>query len=295
MKPIHLPSLYPLLIAASLALFAWARSGALPMEAAVMIASAAALALGAWAERRWPYRLDWHTSQGDVRTDATSALVLAVVVDPLLKAALPLLAIEGLRRWLPAGAGFPVAVPFAAQVLLALLWIELAKYASHRLHHKLPALWWLHALHHSSTRLYWLNGLRFHPLNHLINTTLAMAPLWWMGAPAEVLLATAAITQPVLMLQHANLGFRHGWINRVFSTHELHRRHHALHADQADSNYGSALVVWDQVFGTWRAPSLQAGADEVGLFARSAGYPGGASYGQQLRSFFAVRQGCCGV
>ncbi len=75
------------------------------------------------------------------------------------------------------------------QVLAAMLWMEGAKYASHRWHHRSRALWWLHALHHSSRRLYSLNNFRFHPLNHAINQLVSIGPLLMLGVPADVLLA----------------------------------------------------------------------------------------------------------
>jgi sterol desaturase/sphingolipid hydroxylase (fatty acid hydroxylase superfamily) len=288
--------LYPLLVGGSLGVFLYARSRGWALEPVVLASGVASLALVLLLERWMPHRADWRRAPSnepdDLRTDATSAAVLLAVVDPLLKAALPVLAVVGLQA-LPAWAPlFPQQAPFAVQVLLALLWSELARYAVHRWHHERPALWWLHAMHHGSTRLYWLNGLRFHPLNYAFNTVAALGPLWLLGAPAEVLLAVAAITQPVQLVQHANVALRSGVWNRVFSTTEVHRWHHSARPAEANANYGSALVLWDQVFGTYLAPQAQ-GPQRIGLFGASSAYPATAGYWRQLLSF--LRPPCCRI
>lgn len=280
--------LYLLAVGGSLAAFWLAERAGWPLEPVVFGWSVLVLATGAWLERAAPFDARWRQSHQDTATDATSAAVLIGVIDPLLKAAVPVLAV--LLAGAAPASGWPLeAWPFAAQVAAALVWIEFAKYWSHRAHHNVQGLWWLHALHHGSERLYWLNNFRFHPLNHLVNTLAAMLPLALVGAPHEVLLATVAVSQPVLMLQHLNADTRNGWLNRVFSTNELHRWHHSAASQEANSNFGSSLVLWDQVFGTYRR---QAGRPaRVGLFGDGGGYPARASYLQQLLSAFTPA--CC--
>lgn len=288
MRHLLIRQLYLLAVGGSLAAFWLAQRAGWPLEPVVLGWSVLVLATGAWLERAAPFDARWRQSHEDTTTDATSAAVLIGLIDPLLKAAVPVLAV----LLVGAASASPWALeawPFAAQVAAALLWIEFAKYWSHRAHHTVHGLWWLHALHHGSERLYWLNNFRFHPLNHLVNTLAAMLPLALVGAPQDVLLATVAVSQPVLMLQHLNADTRNGWLNRIFSTNELHRWHHSAESREANSNYGSALVLWDQVFGTYR---LQAGRPaRVGLFGEGGGYPARASYLQQLLSAFTPA--CC--
>lgn len=280
-------------VCASLVAFLIARANGGPLEGVVTLSSLVVLVLAAGLERWMPYRLEWNQAAGDTRTDLTSAAVLIGAVDPLLKAVLPVTLIA---VW-PAAAQFGAAahwahdVPFALQVLVALLWIELAKYGAHRWHHTNRGLWWLHALHHSSRRLYTLNNFRFHPLNHAINQLLAIGPLLLAGVPADVLLACLAITQPVLMLQHANIDLRSGWLNRVFSSNEVHRWHHSASAAEANCNFGSALLLWDHVFGTWRAAGTERGPAAIGLFGNGEHYPTTRGYLAQLGSMFGTA--CC--
>lgn len=279
--------LYLLAVGGSLAVFWLADTLGWPLEAAVIGWSVLVLAAGVWLERVAPFDTRQAPARQDTSTDATSAVVLIGAIDPLLKAALPVMAIALIgsadAHWVASD------WPFAIQVAAAVLWIEFAKYWSHRAHHQVRSLWWLHAMHHSSERLYWLNNFRFHPLNHLGNVVVAMLPLLLFGAPQDVLLAAAAVTQPVLMLQHLNAQTRNGWLNRVFSTNELHRWHHSAEPVEANSNFGSAFVLLDQVFGTYRPQPGQPA--RIGLFGDGSGYPARAPYLQQL--FSVLTPVCC--
>lgn len=284
--------LYLLAVGGSLAAFYIGKVFGWPLEAVVLGWSVLVLGLGVLLERFVPFDPRWSRSAGDRGTDATSAVMLIGLIDPLVKGALSVIAVSLLTRGASGDAGWLLsAAPFALQVLAVLLWVEFSKYWSHRAHHAVPSLWWLHALHHSSERLYWLNNFRFHPLNHLVNTLVSLLPLLLLGAPKEVLLAAVAVTQPVLMLQHTNIGTRNGWLNYIFSTNELHRWHHSAEPREANSNFGSALVLWDQVFGSFRYLRAANRPARLGLFGDGNGYPARASYLQQLGSMFAPT--CC--
>lgn len=288
MKRFMTRQLYLLAVGGSLGAYGLAHSLNWPLAPIILGWSVLVLAIGALMERVAPFDPYWRRPGPDTPTDVTSAAIVIGLVDPAVKATMPVLA----AAWFAAHPGndWPLATsPFVAQAAAAVLWIEFAKYWSHRAHHEVRALWWLHAMHHSSERLYWLNNFRFHPLNHLINTFVAMFPLIALGAPQDVLLAAVAFTQPVLMLQHLNVGTRNGWLNRILNTNELHRWHHSAEPREANSNFGSSLVLWDQVFGTFRPqPGRPA---RIGLFGDGNGYPARAPYLQQLLSSLAPA--CC--
>jgi sterol desaturase/sphingolipid hydroxylase (fatty acid hydroxylase superfamily) len=262
------------------------------LELIVLLASVFTLVVAIIFERIIPYRREWNIPQGDTRTDLTSAAVLVGVIDPVIKAVAPIVvvALVGMMsvNLRPSALG---NMPFLIQVLAVTLLIEFGRYWSHRLHHALKSFWWLHAMHHSSKRLYALNNLRFHPLNYLNNFLIGVLPAMLLGFSAEALLAYLAISQPVLMLQHANIDLKSGWLNYVFSTNELHRAHHSTESHIANSNFGNAFVLWDQVFGTYRPVDNNESTLQVGLFAASSAYPQEQSYFAQLRSMFSPT--CC--
>ena len=260
------------------------------MELAITLPTVAALGVAVWLERRMPYNADWNRPHGDALTNWLSFGVLAGVMQPLLKVLLPLLVIALVGSTTPALGLFPTGLPFALQVLLATLLAELASYWVHRWHHTQRALWWLHALHHGSERLYSINNFRTHPVEYAVKSVLSLLPLMLLGTPADVMLGYVALTQPVLMLQHVNLPLQHGWLNYIFSTNTLHRWHHSTQSLEGNTNYGSALVVWDQVFGTFYYPKNRPHPVNVGLYEGSH-YQPRTSFAAQLVSMFSPQ--CC--
>jgi len=292
MRSLFMRGFLPLSLALSVASFWFALTRGGNLELAVVLPAVAVMLAGVAAERRWPYRAEWSRSRDDVATDLASAAVLFAAVDPLLKWLGPLAVTAAL-----AGSGtakvldlFPTSWPFVLQVLLAALIAEFGGYWSHRLHHERPALWWLHALHHGSERMYTLNNFRFHPLNYALNYLMGIVPLLVLGTPEAVILAYLSVTLPVLMVQHANLPLQAGWLNYVFSTSEIHRWHHSSRAEEGDSNFGRSLVIWDQVFGTYRNLPANNHPRKVGLYAGSK-YPSRASFIEQVLSI--CLPGCC--
>jgi ornithine lipid hydroxylase len=269
--------------------FLWAYRESWSLELVVTAGSIVSLLL-AWALQRWiPLREVWNHPHADTKTDFLSMAVLLGVIDPLLKAlgtAAVLWSATQASPWLDL---FPTDLPFAAQVLLALSLIELGKYTAHRMHHVVPALWWLHAMHHSPQRFTALNNFRFHPLNYAINFSLSVLPMLLIGIPAEVMWAYLALTQPVLMIQHANLDLNNPCLDRIFVTPRSHLWHHDADANAGQLNFGSSLLVWDHVFGTYRHRAAQQ-PKAIGLYAGS-NYPAQASYLDQFLSMF--KPGCC--
>lgn len=286
--------LLPGAVTAGLLVFLGAPRWPVPLEVAVSLLSAATLALAMLAERLLPYREEWNRSLGDVTSDLFSAAALLGLVEPLLKYLAPIgmvsiyavFDVSGIYR---ESIG---QLPLWVQLLIVALLLEWGRYWMHRWHHQSKVLWWLHAMHHSSRRLYAFNNLRFHPLNHALNFLASVVPLMLIGTPAEILLGYLAISQPVLMLQHANVASRNGWLNYLLSTNELHRWHHSQETDEANCNYGSALIVWDMVFGTFRYRPGRNNPQGIGLFSASASnYPANGHYLAQLVP--VVHRQCC--
>ena len=56
-----------------------------------------------------------------------------------------------------------------------------------------------------------------------------------------------------------------GPLNYVFSMAELHRWHHAKNLDEANTNYGSNLILWDLVFGSFFWPRDRRPPEDIGI------------------------------
>jgi len=182
------------------------------------------------------------------------------------------------------GSLWPQAWPLPVQVALAMVVGELAFTSMHRLAHHLRVLWPIHAVHHSSTELYVLSAARTHPLNAALSYTVQLFPALLLGAPPEVLLYLGVLTSVLGLLQHTDLGLRTGWLSYVLATPEIHRIHHSADPVEGMRNFGSSLVIWDHVYGTW----MGVGARPEAVGIAEVEVPGG--YWGHLRAPFRWRR-----
>ncbi len=218
------------------------------------------------AERVFPHLPAWQRSHRDIAVDlahvvsvslasfATQALV-PLALAPL---AAPLASLGTARLW-------STSWPLLAQLPLALLAAEFFQYWSHRLSHEWEPFWRLHATHHSAPRLYFLNAARFHPLDIVVDTTAGLIPLVLLGCPVRVQALFVLFTGVFGYLQHCNVRVALGPLNYLFSMAELHRWHHAKNLREANTNYGSNLIVWDLVFGTFFWPRDREPPEQIGI------------------------------
>jgi len=235
--------------------------------ATVIVLEGAALMVVLLAERLLPYADAWRRSHGDVRTDLAHAVVSGVgatqLIRPVIDAGAVLLAgwigVQG--GWSPWPAGWPLVV----QLALALLVAELPQYWLHRWQHERDWLWRFHSVHHSAPRLYFLNAARFHPVDLALLYAVGYVPLVALGCPEEVLALFFLFDGVFGMLQHSNVDVRLGPLNRIFSMAEPHRWHHSRRLAEANTNYGSNLIVYDLLFGTFHLPEDQEPPLDIGI------------------------------
>lgn len=269
-------------VSGSVILLLVAKHFEIDLELTIIVSSALTIGLVYFLEKKIPFRSTWNENAGDLRTDIYSAATLIILVEPFIKTMLPVVIIVTYEY---SNVAFvKITLPFFIQVLLVTLMAEFGKYWSHRLHHKYQSLWWLHALHHSSKRLYFLNNLRIHPVNYLINTIVGLAPVMIIGFSSDAILGYLLLTQPLVLIQHANIDLKSSCLNFVFSTNEVHRWHHSTIPSEANRNYGNALLIWDHVFRTFKNPDGFSKEKQVGLFFSHSCYPENASYWEQVKS-----------
>lgn len=258
-----------------------------PMHETLLAGAALALiALSLGLERLFPLHEGWNESRDDTGGDIASFVLIFGLLDSALKWLGPFLVLA----LLPELQG-PLALPFWAELIAVVLLIELGAWASHWAHHRYPRLWALHAMHHSPERLYTLNNFRFHPFNHILNYLIAFLPPLALGLSQEALLTYAALSLPILLLQHSNVRFDFGLLDYLFNTNALHRWHHSAAPGEGTKNLGRALVIWDHVFGTYFNPAAPAEPQEIGLFRSSKNFPAARYFLRQLAWPFS--KACC--
>ena len=213
------------------------------------------------AERVVPYVRAWNADHGDGVRDVLHFLVnsasnhVSVILLPLFTALAPFP-----NAW-------PSDLPFWAQVLLAILVLDIGISAAHHASHKWSGLWRFHAVHHSATRLYGFNGLMKHPLHQMIEAVSGFAPLWLMGIPQRVAGVVAFCVAIQLLLQHSNADYRSGPLKYMFANAEVHRFHHRKGGATGDVNFGLFTTIWDHLVGTfyYEAGAAPARSQDLGV------------------------------
>ncbi len=237
------------------------------LQAIAWAATGFTLAWLGWAEWRRPHRADWVPGRSDLRRDGLYFLINAGA-DALAKLLLRLLA-AGLAAW-HAGLDGVRELPLPLAVALAVVVGEFGAYWLHRISHQGGWLWRVHALHHAPQQVNLTNNLTVHPINVILIDLVRVTPLVLLGFSAEAIVLAGVFGQAQSFATHANTPGTMGWLNYLIGTAELHRRHHADQVEDA-LNFGTAVPLWDQLFGTFR----YRGTDEprhVGL-AEPARYP----------------------
>jgi ornithine lipid hydroxylase len=279
---------FPLILGGTLTLAIVLLPGLGPL-ATLAVANAVGFGAILAAERVLPYRPGWSRSHGDLGTDLLHMVFSGIGTTQLVR---PLVGIVGVAvaGALSRAVGvslWPTDWPYAMQLLLALLIAELPQYWLHRWQHEHDGLWRFHATHHSAPRLYFLNAARFHPLDLGLLYFVGYLPLIALGCPEETIMLYALFDAVFGMLQHSNIDVRLGGLNRLFSMAEVHRWHHSRTVREANSNYGSNLMVWDLAFGTYFRPADREPPEQIGI-ADMPDFP--TTYLAQLGSPFRWRR-----
>ena len=143
---------------------------------------------------------------------------------------------EGMPTWAITGIAF-------------VLW-DVSFYTSHWAHHRFPFLWSIHAVHHQ--------GSEFNISLAVRNSwfqVLTPAPFFLVlavaGIPVEIYLSVGAVHYIIQLYNHNGITKTSGWLDYILITPTHHRLHHAMNPAYLDRNFGSALLVWDKLFGTF--------------------------------------------
>ena len=259
--------LFPLTFGAAMAAGIYGAAAGWSHQVLLAAITAGAVLIIVVFERIQPQFSGWGRSHDDVPTDLAHSVVSMIMLPPLVEVGL-----RGgvLRASQLAAQANPIDIwphhwPVLLQLAVALLLSQLGEYWVHRGMHETKLLWRLHATHHSPTRLYWLNAGRFHPLDTAISLTVSVTPMIALGVGEEVMLLVTVWIAVHGLFQHCNIHLVLGPLNYIFSMAELHRWHHSLILEEANSNYGNNIIFWDLVFGTLHYPRDREAAQAIGL------------------------------
>jgi sterol desaturase/sphingolipid hydroxylase (fatty acid hydroxylase superfamily) len=181
----------------------------------------------------------------------TLNLVLAAYILPPAAFIRPrIAAMSGLAlpSWPIADAGLSLVTAF--------LLLDLIRYLVHRCEHAVPFFWRFHALHHSDPDVDLTTAVRHHPLEDIPCSAIYWLAVLVLDIPLAVVMSHALAVLVMAAVQHGNIRLPE-WLERslqpLLVTVDMHRIHHSVVCEQANSNYGAVFSVWDRLFGTFRS------------------------------------------
>ncbi|MEA3274103.1 MAG: sterol desaturase family protein [Pseudomonadota bacterium] len=148
-----------------------------------------------------------------------------------------------------------VEVPFWVAVVGSVVAMDFVIYLQHVMVHAVPALWRLHRVHHADLDYDVTTGARFHPLEIILSMLIKFATIAVLGPPVVAVVIFEVVLNATAMFNHGNVRLPASldrWLRLIVVTPDMHRVHHSVEDDEANSNFGFSLPWWDRLFGTYR-------------------------------------------
>jgi sterol desaturase/sphingolipid hydroxylase (fatty acid hydroxylase superfamily) len=135
--------------------------------------------------------------------------------------------------------------------ILCLIWFDFWRYWAHRIAHENRFWWATHVTHHNSEKYNWSVSFRLGWTQNIKIIFFIPIPLtgfdpvtFLICHQIEVLYQFWIHTEYIRKLPKP--------IEYIFTTPSHHRVHHGSNDRYLDKNYGSTLIIWDRIFGTFQ-------------------------------------------
>ncbi len=147
----------------------------------------------------------------------------------------------------------PWSIPVAWwSFILCIVSIDFCRYWAHRLAHVNRFWWATHVTHHNSNKYNWSTSFRLGWTQHI--KLIFFIPIALMGFDPVLFFICHQIEVLYQFWIHTQyINKLPAFIEYIFTTPSHHRVHHGKNADYLDKNYGSTLIIWDRMFGTFQA------------------------------------------
>jgi sterol desaturase/sphingolipid hydroxylase (fatty acid hydroxylase superfamily) len=155
-------------------------------------------------------------------------------------------------------------LPYWLAIIISVVALDFIIYLQHVMVHAVPALWRLHRVHHADMDFDVTTGARFHPLEIILSMLIKLTAIVVLGPPVVAVLLFEVLLNATAMFNHSNIRLPLA-VDRVLRwilvTPDMHRVHHSVEDDEANSNFGFSLPWWDRLFGTYRDQPRQGHQD----------------------------------
>ncbi len=137
--------------------------------------------------------------------------------------------------------------------LLALVLFDFLFYWAHRWGHEMNIFWGAHSVHHQSEEYNLSVALRQSWFHNLIAFPIFL-PIPFLGFDPVTFGAAAAVQTLYQFWIHTRVVDKmHPWIEYWLNTPSHHRVHHAINPKFLDKNHAGMFMIWDRMFGTFKA------------------------------------------
>jgi sterol desaturase/sphingolipid hydroxylase (fatty acid hydroxylase superfamily) len=216
------------------------------------------LTLLALLEKRFQFRTP--SRQVPKRWGQNFLLVLLGIV--FVRIVLPYTAVEFAENVVSLGWGIlpHIGAPQWLAVTVSVLILDLTVYFQHLWFHRIPWFWRLHRVHHADVDFDVSTGLRFHPFEILISMLIKFWVILLIGADPLAVLVFEIVLNATSLFEHTNIAFPTSWDRRLrwaIVTPNMHRIHHSIRSDERNSNFGFSFSIWDRIFRTYTAKSIE--------------------------------------
>ena len=134
---------------------------------------------------------------------------------------------------------------------LCIISIDFCRYWAHRIAHENRFWWATHVTHHNSEKYNWSVSFRLGWTQHI--KIIFFVPVALMGFDPVLFFICHQIEVLYQFWIHTEyIKKLPAPIEYIFTTPSHHRVHHARNDHYLDKNYGSTLIIWDRMFGTFQ-------------------------------------------
>jgi len=155
-------------------------------------------------------------------------------------------------------------LPSILRVSVAIIITDFILYWIHRFMHN-PKFWRFHIWHHSTEELYWFSGFRASFFHTFLFLTPQVLLIYLLGLGVYEVLSAMLFGIFIQFWQHTNITFSFGFLDKWLMTPKYHFVHHAVEEQYRDKNFGTVLVIWDRIFGTYIDPKNVDAGVQLGL------------------------------
>lgn len=197
--------------------------------------------LWAWLQEKPYYRLD----------DSLNDLACGVV-DQLVEAFAKTVLFAGYLLLYERARLFEIPQSSLAAWAACFIGVDFLYYWFHRKSHEVNAFWAAHVVHHQSEEYNLTVALRQGAFQSWF-AWIFYLPLALVGFPPLMFLAVSSFNTLYQFWIHTRAIGRLGPLELLLNTPSNHRVHHARNPKYIDRNHGGTLIVWDRLFGTYKA------------------------------------------